>query len=63
MGYCEVKVPESRIVILEGIYALNEKLRELEDLTVSITGLSGCSLALYRSLFQAEFTLIWLREC
>ncbi|XP_050379221.1 inorganic pyrophosphatase TTM1 [Argentina anserina] len=38
IGYREVEVPSSRIVIIEGIYALSEKLRPLLDLRVSITG-------------------------
>ncbi|KAK9166747.1 hypothetical protein Scep_001938 [Stephania cephalantha] len=33
-----IEVPSSRIVIIEGIYALSEKLRPLLDLRVSITG-------------------------
>lgn len=33
-----VEVPSSHIVIIEGIYALSEKLRPLLDLRVSITG-------------------------
>lgn len=33
-----VEVPSSRIVIIEGIYALSERLRPLLDLRVSITG-------------------------
>lgn len=33
-----LEVPKSRIVIIEGIYALSEKLRPLLDLRVSITG-------------------------
>ena len=33
-----VEVPSSRIVIIEGIYALSEKLRPYLDLRVSITG-------------------------
>eukprot|EP00201_Polytomella_parva_P012063 CAMPEP_0175063392 /NCGR_PEP_ID=MMETSP0052_2-20121109/14730_1 /TAXON_ID=51329 ORGANISM="Polytomella parva, Strain SAG 63-3" /NCGR_SAMPLE_ID=MMETSP0052_2 /ASSEMBLY_ACC=CAM_ASM_000194 /LENGTH=352 /DNA_ID=CAMNT_0016329583 /DNA_START=160 /DNA_END=1215 /DNA_ORIENTATION=+ len=37
-GFREQPVPESRIVILEGIYALSEKLRPLLDLRVSVTG-------------------------
>ncbi|KAL1332199.1 hypothetical protein HN51_061048 [Arachis hypogaea] len=37
-GYRTVDVPSSRIVIIEGIYALNEKLRPLLDLRVSVTG-------------------------
>lgn len=38
-GFCRtVEVPSSRIVIIEGIYALSEKLRPLLDLRVSITG-------------------------
>ena len=31
-------VPSSRIVIIEGIYALSEKLRPMLDLRVSVTG-------------------------
>lgn len=38
VGYRSVDVPESRVVILEGIYALNARLRPLLDLRVSITG-------------------------
>ncbi|KAL4451982.1 hypothetical protein ABPG75_007644 [Micractinium tetrahymenae] len=38
VGYRTVEVPESRVVILEGIYALNTRLRPLLDLRVSITG-------------------------
>ncbi|KAL5544840.1 hypothetical protein UlMin_008624 [Ulmus minor] len=38
VGYRTVEVPSSRIVIIEGIYALSEKLRPLLDLRVSITG-------------------------
>ncbi|OAY69550.1 Uridine-cytidine kinase C [Ananas comosus] len=36
--YKTVDVPSSRIVIIEGIYALSEKLRSLLDLRVSVTG-------------------------
>ncbi|XP_024525218.1 uridine-cytidine kinase C [Selaginella moellendorffii] len=38
VGYRKLDVPSSRIVIVEGIYALSEKLRPLLDLRVSITG-------------------------
>ena len=37
-GYQAVEVPESRVVILEGIYALHQRVRPLLDLRVSITG-------------------------
>ncbi|XP_062116792.1 inorganic pyrophosphatase TTM1-like isoform X1 [Humulus lupulus] len=37
-GYRTVEVPSSRIVIIEGIYALSEKLRQFLDLRVSVTG-------------------------
>ncbi|MCO5603725.1 hypothetical protein L7F22_057876 [Adiantum nelumboides] len=37
-GFRKVEVPTSRIVIIEGIYALSEKLRPLLDLRVSVTG-------------------------
>lgn len=38
VGYRTVDVPESRVVILEGIYALSHRLRPFLDLRVSITG-------------------------
>lgn len=38
VGYRTVEVPSSRIVVIEGIYALSEKLRPLLDLRVSVTG-------------------------
>ncbi|XP_078148564.1 inorganic pyrophosphatase TTM2-like [Carex rostrata] len=38
IGYRTVEVPSSRVVIIEGIYALSEKLRPLLDLRVSVTG-------------------------
>ncbi|CAF2161089.1 unnamed protein product [Brassica napus] len=38
VGYRTLDVPASRIVIIEGIYALSEKLRPLLDLRVSVTG-------------------------
>ncbi|GJR00762.1 uridine-cytidine kinase C-like protein [Tanacetum coccineum] len=37
-GYRTLEVPSSHIVIIEGIYALSEKLRPLLDLRVSVTG-------------------------
>ncbi|KAG5521301.1 hypothetical protein RHGRI_033750 [Rhododendron griersonianum] len=37
-GYRTLDVPSSRIVVIEGIYALSEKLRPLLDLRVSVTG-------------------------
>lgn len=37
-GYRTVEAPSSRIVIVEGIYALSEKLRPFLDLRVSVTG-------------------------
>lgn len=37
-AYRTVEAPSSRIVIIEGIYALSEKLRTLLDLRVSVTG-------------------------
>lgn len=37
-GYRKLEVPSSRIVIIEGIYALSEKLRPLLDLRISVTG-------------------------
>ncbi|XP_034673027.1 inorganic pyrophosphatase TTM1 [Vitis riparia] len=38
IGYRTVDVPSSRIVIIEGTYALSERLRPLLDLRVSVTG-------------------------
>ncbi|KAA8542334.1 hypothetical protein F0562_023530 [Nyssa sinensis] len=38
IGYRTIEVPSSRIVIIEGIYALSEKLRPFLDLRVSVTG-------------------------
>lgn len=37
-GHRTLEVPSSRIVIIEGIYALSERLRPLLDLRVSVTG-------------------------
>ncbi|PIN12749.1 Armadillo/beta-Catenin/plakoglobin [Handroanthus impetiginosus] len=37
-GYRTLEVPSSRIVIIEGIYALSEKLRPYLDLRVSVRG-------------------------
>lgn len=37
-GFTRLEVPESRVVIIEGIYALSERLKPLLDLRVSITG-------------------------
>ncbi|CAH9112221.1 unnamed protein product, partial [Cuscuta epithymum] len=38
IGYRTVEVPSSRVLVIEGIYALSEKLRPLIDLRVSVTG-------------------------
>jgi uridine kinase/adenylate cyclase class IV len=38
VGFNTVPVPPSRVVVVEGIYALSERLRPLLDLRVSITG-------------------------
>ncbi|KMT08358.1 hypothetical protein BVRB_6g140410 isoform A [Beta vulgaris subsp. vulgaris] len=38
VGYRTVEPPSSRIVIIEGIYALSDELRPLLDLRVSVTG-------------------------
>lgn len=37
-SYRTVDVPSSRIVIIEGIFAVSERLRPLLDLRVSVTG-------------------------
>ena len=38
VGFREVAVPEARVVIVEGIYALSSRIRPLLDLRVSVTG-------------------------
>lgn len=38
VGFTTTPVPSSRVVVLEGIYALNERLKHLLDLRVSIAG-------------------------
>jgi uridine kinase len=38
VGFTATPVPASRVVIIEGIYALNERLKHLLDLRVSIAG-------------------------
>jgi len=37
-GYTTVEPPESRVVVVEGIYALSSRLRDLMDMRVSIKG-------------------------
>jgi len=37
-GYVTHECPKSKVVIVEGIYALNEKLRPMLDLRISVTG-------------------------
>ncbi|KAK6128263.1 hypothetical protein DH2020_038001 [Rehmannia glutinosa] len=50
-----LEVPSSRIVIIEGIYALSEKLRPLLDLRVSVTG--ECTLTLQVTVDQIKAVL------
>ncbi|KAH9778387.1 Inorganic pyrophosphatase TTM1 [Citrus sinensis] len=50
IGYRTLEVPSSRIVIIEGIYALSEKLRPLIDLRVSVTG--GVHFDLVKRVFR-----------
>jgi hypothetical protein len=38
VGFTSTPVPASRVVICEGIYALNERLKHLLDLRISIAG-------------------------
>jgi uridine kinase len=38
VGHVTLPVPESRVVVIEGIYALSDRLRPLLDLRVSIAG-------------------------
>lgn len=49
-GYRTIEVPSSRIVIIEGIYALSEKLRPFLDLRVSVTG--GVHFDLVKRVFR-----------
>lgn len=42
-GYRDQPVPESRVVIIEGIYALSERLRPMLDLRVSVAGARRCA--------------------
>ncbi|KAF8111373.1 hypothetical protein N665_0076s0346 [Sinapis alba] len=50
IGYRTLEVPSNRIVILEGIYALSEKLRPFLDLRVSVTG--GVHFDLVKRVFR-----------
>ena len=38
VGYRDVAVPESRVVIIEGIYALSQRLERFVDLKIAIRG-------------------------
>lgn len=38
VGYRDVVAPESRVIIIEGIYALSQRISALLDLKVAITG-------------------------
>eukprot|EP00892_Ulva_mutabilis_P001750 jgi/Ulvmu1/11576/UM079_0019.1 len=38
VGYRDVAAPESRVIIIEGIYALSQRIASLLDLKVAITG-------------------------
>ncbi|KAL0801771.1 hypothetical protein Bca101_056947 [Brassica carinata] len=49
-GYRTLEVPSPGIVIIEGIYALSEKLRPLLDLRVSVTG--GVHFDLVKRVFR-----------
>lgn len=49
-SYRTVEVPSSNIVVIEGIYALSEKLRPLLDLRVSVTG--GVHFDLVKRVFR-----------
>ncbi|KAK4399879.1 Inorganic pyrophosphatase TTM2 [Sesamum angolense] len=49
-GYRTLEVPSSRIVVIEGIYALSEKLRPFLDLRVSVT---GCC-AVYKAFIEPD---------
>lgn len=57
VGFKEVKVPSSRVVIVEGIYALHERLRKYLDLRVSITGFYPLFLT-FKVVSKAVFILI-----
>lgn len=50
IGYRTIEVPSSRIVVIEGIYALSDKLRPFLDLRVSVTG--GVHFDLVKRVFR-----------
>ncbi|KAL1819427.1 hypothetical protein ACET3Z_014296 [Daucus carota] len=50
VGYRTIEVPSSRIVVVEGIYALSDKLRPFLDLRVSVTG--GVHFDLVKRVFR-----------
>ncbi|KAL8132552.1 inorganic pyrophosphatase TTM1-like isoform X2 [Apium graveolens] len=50
IGYRTIEVPSSRIVVVEGIYALSDKLRPFLDLRVSVTG--GVHFDLVKRVFR-----------
>ena len=61
VGYQELEVPASRIIVLEGIHALSTRLEHLLDLRIAITG--GVHLDLVKrvrclTLRPAHFTVL-----
>ena len=60
VGYEDVGVPESRIIIIEGIHALSDRLEGLLDLKIAITG--GIHFDLVKRVrFTAEWSVARLR--
>eukprot|EP00761_Pharyngomonas_kirbyi_P011970 gb/GECH01011996.1/.p1 GENE.gb/GECH01011996.1/~~gb/GECH01011996.1/.p1 ORF type:complete len:422 (+),score=71.77 gb/GECH01011996.1/:1-1266(+) len=49
-GYRTISVPESKVVIVEGIYALHESIRAVVDLKISVSG--GIHFDLIKRIFR-----------
>jgi hypothetical protein len=53
-AYLHVPPPESRVVIVEGTYALHERVRGLVDLAISVSG--GVHFDLVKRIFRGTCT-------
>lgn len=54
-GYLHVAPPDSQVVIVEGIYALHERVRGLVDLAISVSG--GVHFDLVKRIFRGTCRL------
>lgn len=61
VGYEDVEVPASRIIVLEGIHALSSRLEHLLDLRIAITG--GVHLDLVKRVRQLPHVVVQLYAC